>query len=194
MQNYSMDDCRIFFLWLIFKPKQSYWKHLHWLCSFLLGRIYSRSINGYIADRLGRKKVTYYSFGLAEICSLSFYLINDIYIKIFCYFYQLSVLLHASAFNVLFIYSAEMYPTNIRSLAISFFSLSNRFSAGTSPYLLNIFPNLMVIISLLSGVATVTTLFLPESIGYNPGKDVVEREDVWGKITKGKNNKEFEFN
>ena len=71
-----------------------------------------------------------------------------------------------------------MYPTNIRSMAMSFFSLSNRFAAGTTPYLLNVFPNLNLIISLLSCIATLSTMMLPESIGYNSGKDVVERENL----------------
>jgi len=140
------------------------------------GEFLGEVISGYLADLYGRRTVTLYSFSLGSVCSLGFIVFSTNFIKIPLLF--LSVMGIASAFNILYIFTAEMYPTNIKSLAMSFFSITNNLTAATTPYFLIICPDILMFVGLLCAGATITTSFLLESMGYNPGKDVKEKEDL----------------
>lgn len=133
--------------------------------------IFAEIASGFIADKYGRKTTVFYSFLIAFIGNLLF-LFSSYYISLILLF--VSCIGVASAFNVLYIYSAELYPTNVKSLAVSILFLSNRMSAGIVPYLLTIIPNAVLIIAILSGLSVIVVSFLEESLGRNSGTEVPE--------------------
>jgi len=101
---------------------------------------------------------------------------DEMYIKIPMLF--LASMGISSAFNVLYIFSPQYYPTNIRALAISFFSLSNRIAACFVPVFLNMFKNVIFFIGILSGIGAFVVFFLPEVLGFDAGAEVGEKKIV----------------
>jgi MFS transporter, OCT family, solute carrier family 22 (organic cation transporter), member 4/5 len=128
--------------------------------------------SGFLSSSIGRKRTAFFSFALAFIGSLLFCLINLFSLEIIILF--LSAMGVASGFNVLYIYSAELFPTNIKSLSVSVFSLFNRLAGGMIPILLTYTRNITIYISILSLGAVIVVISLPESLGYEPGDEVEE--------------------
>uniref|UniRef100_A0A7E4ZV15 MFS domain-containing protein n=1 Tax=Panagrellus redivivus TaxID=6233 RepID=A0A7E4ZV15_PANRE len=90
----------------------------------------------------------------SQVCSLSFMLLSKIFIQ--------------GAFNVLYIFTSEMYPTVIRNSAVGFNSMIARFGSGLSSYIailsdvtLPVVP--MIIFAIFSLFAGIFVLFLPET-------------------------------
>jgi MFS family permease len=129
-------------------------------------------ISGYLADKYGRKTILFWSFFIASIgCglfSLSFHVLISIpLIFIAC----IGI---ASGFNVLYIYSAELYPTNIKSLAVAVFFVSNRLFAAAVPIILNYINNVVFIIFIFSTISVLIMHLLPETLNTDSGDEVPE--------------------
>ncbi len=77
----------------------------------------------------------------------------------------------------MYIYSPELYPTNIRSLAVKTFLLLNRAAAGLVPFFIAFFSNLTFIIGILCAIAVIVIWQLPESNDIKPGDEVEELKD-----------------
>lgn len=131
--------------------------------------------SGFLSTSIGRKRTALYSFAIAFIGSLVFCLINLFSLEIIILF--ISAMGVASGFNVLYIYSAELFPTNIKSLSVSVFSLFNRLAGGIIPILLTYTRNITIYIAILSLGAVIVVISLPESLGYEPGDEVQELRD-----------------
>jgi OCT family organic cation transporter-like MFS transporter 4/5 len=134
--------------------------------------------SGFLSTSIGRKKTALYSFFIAFIGSLLFCMVDLFSLEIVILF--TAAMGVASGFNVLYIYTAELFPTNIKSLSISVFSLFNRLAGGTIPILLTYTRNITLAISLLSLGAVLVVMTLPESLGYEPGDELEEiRKDIY---------------
>jgi MFS family permease len=131
--------------------------------------------SGYASDFYGRKKTALVSFSLAFIGALLFSFVKFHSLEIiFLFAAAIGV---ASGFNIMYIYSAELLPTNIKSFGVSTFSLFNRLAASIIPILLTYTRNITTPISFLSLGAVLVVLTLPESLEYNPGDEVEEIKD-----------------
>jgi MFS family permease len=136
--------------------------------------------SGAILHYLGRRNTALYSFVLAAISSCLFTFINISWLKIILLF--TSAIGIASGFNVLYVYSPELFPTNVKSLSISVFSLFNRLAASTIPILLTYTSNITLIIGVLSIIASGVAFTLPETLDYNPGNEIKEfKESMYDK-------------
>lgn len=139
------------------------------------GELLAEIISGYLANIYG-KDVVYYSLVLTTVSSIGFSFINNFYVRIPLLF--LSSIGISSGFNVLYIFTPQYYPTNVRALALSFFSLSNRIAAGFVPTFLNFFDNLILIIGILSGIGSILLRLLPDVLDYKSGSDIAEKKIV----------------
>ena len=136
------------------------------------GEFFAEVYSGYLANIYG-KKVLVYSFLISFFSCISFDFSENIYFKIIFLF--LASIGISSAFNLLYIFSPQYYPTNIKSLSGSFFLLSNRIAAGLVPLFLTISDNVVLVIGLLSGIAVILVQYLPEVLNYNSGSEVNEK-------------------
>ena len=139
--------------------------------------------SGAVADKVGRKPTILWSIVLSTFGCAIFPFSSSLYITIPALF--MICIGVASVFNVLYIYSAEMYPTNIKSLALGVFFVFNRIAAGTVPYILTLTPNVVFIIFLMSFGALLVMTIMPETLNKDYGDEVIEvKEDVYEKDKK----------
>jgi MFS family permease len=153
----------------------------------LTGNIYTDAFVTYIAEfiaeigsglaacKFGRKYSTLVSFILATFGSLLFIYIKYWYFDIIFLF--IGVIGIASSFNLLYIYSPELFPTNTKSLAMSVFSTSNRAAGGIIPILLTFTTDITFIISIMSLGAIFVVFTLRESMGFDAGDEIKEIEE-----------------
>jgi MFS family permease len=133
-----------------------------------IAEIYS----GYISQFMGRKNVIMYAFLLSMIGSFGFSFVKIFYIDyVFLFLASIGI---ASAFNVLYIYSTESYPTNIKGLTIGILSLLNRLAASIVPSILVITSQVIPIVGILSFVAYFIMLTMEESLYHDPGDELEE--------------------
>jgi len=85
----------------------------------------------------------------------------------------------AAGFNVLYIYTPELFPTNVKSLSMSLFSIFNRIVAASIPLILTYTSHITFIIFAMSLGAVLVILSLPESLGYTSGDEI---DEIKGKI------------
>lgn len=137
--------------------------------------------SGFASHKYGRRNTALVSFILGTIGAFLFNFVT-LYNWLSILFLFVSAIGVASGFNILYIYSAELYPTNIKSLSISYFSLFNRLAGCIIPFLLTFTRNINLFISILSLGAVLVVLTMPESLGYNAGDEVEElRERMYEK-------------
>jgi MFS family permease len=141
--------------------------------------------SGILADRFGRKTTIFWSIVLSTLGGALFPLSDSLWISVPALFIMCIGV--ASVFNVLYIYSAEMYPTNIKSLAVGIFFIFNRLAAGIVPYILTLMQNVVFIIFLFSCGALFVITFMPETLNLDFGHEVMEVKD--GMYEKNSKNK-----
>lgn len=129
-------------------------------------------ISGIAACKIGRKRASLVSFLIAAISCLLFSYFKTGFIQYIILF--MSAIGIASGFNILYIYTPELFPTNIKSLAISLFSIFNRAAGGIIPILLTYTTNIIFIIFILSTGAVFIIWTMPESMGYDSGDEIEE--------------------
>jgi MFS family permease len=130
--------------------------------------------SGIIADRYGRKPTILISFLIGSSCGLSLIVSNTI---LNCVILFVSCIGVAAAFNILYIYSTELYPTNVKSLAVSVFFVFSRLAATIVPYMLTVFPNVTLLICVSSIIAAFVMVKLPETLGSQIGDEIEEMKD-----------------
>jgi len=135
--------------------------------------------SGYLAFIYGRRRMILYSFSFSVIGLFGFIIITLFSKIIGLMFLFLACLGIASAFNLLYIYSSELYPTNIKGLAINILSLTNRLISCIVPTFIAYFngSSFICILGVLSVFGFLITLQLPESMDFNPGNEVEELEE-----------------
>jgi len=130
-------------------------------------------LSGHLAVLFGRKKVLFYSFLMAGVGSFFIRFFQGILVIQSCMIF-IAAMGVASAFNVLYIYSAELLPTNIKILSLSCYSLFNRLTAGMVPIILTFTTEIVPLIGILSIISSLIMCYLPESMGYDAGNEVEE--------------------
>jgi OCT family organic cation transporter-like MFS transporter 4/5 len=128
--------------------------------------------SGIAADKYGRKFTVFWSFVLASIGCCFFPFFESYIISLPLLF--ISCIGIASAFNVMYIYSAELYPTNIKSLAVSVFFVFNRVAAGTVPFILTLINNVVLFIFVLSVGGFLVVTLLPETLKREVSDEIEE--------------------
>ncbi|KAI6184368.1 hypothetical protein M3Y97_00588600 [Aphelenchoides bicaudatus] len=95
-------------------------------------------------------------YNKSQMFSLFFMLISKVFIQ--------------SAFNILYIFTSELSPTNVRNSALGVYSMIGRIGSGASSYLailsdvtLAVVP--MIIFAIFSLIAGILVIFLPETKG-----------------------------
>jgi OCT family organic cation transporter-like MFS transporter 4/5 len=131
--------------------------------------------SGIAATKFGRKYSTLVSFVLATIGSVLFMYVKYWYFDIIFLF--IGVIGVASAFNLLYIYTPELLPTNTKSLAMSVFSTFNRAAGGVVPILLTYTTDITFIIFAMSLGAVFVVLTLRESMHFDAGDEIKEIEE-----------------
>ena len=132
----------------------------------------------YLINILGRKGIILSSTIVGFICLLilSFFNLNDDYIN---YLSLISKLFWASAYNVLFIYTNELYPTQIRSAGFGFNLMIGCTGSMIFPILLEVFRRYIYIIFLIANSLFVISItFLPETNG-KPLKNYIPEENAF---------------
>ncbi|XP_060770063.1 solute carrier family 22 member 16 [Neoarius graeffei] len=104
----------------------------------------------------------------------------------------------AIAFGLIYLYTCELYPTVIRSLAVGSGSMSCRLGSVVAPfcvYLADIWIYLpQVIVGVLSCIIGVLTLFLPETLGEPLTSTLEEAEALGMKSSKKTRDSEIQMN
>jgi OCT family organic cation transporter-like MFS transporter 4/5 len=132
--------------------------------------------SGWVADRYGRKFTILYGFLIAAIsCAIFPFLKGSLFSMPFIF---ASVIGIASSFNVVYIYTAELYPTNVKSLSVSLFFVTYRLAACTVPYILTIFSNVTFIILIVSSISVFVMTILPDTVNRQPGDEIEELRDA----------------
>ncbi|XP_054752662.1 organic cation transporter protein-like [Lytechinus pictus] len=87
----------------------------------------------------------------------------------------------SASFAILYLYTAELYPTNIRSAAMGMCSMFSRISGILAPLILTLAriwtPLPLVIYGSVSVIAGLLTLFLPETLGQKLPETIEEGEN-----------------
>ncbi|KAG7508069.1 solute carrier family 22 member 16 [Solea senegalensis] len=156
---------------------------------FLAGAVELPSylVGCFAMDRIGRKKTCAPSLLLAGVaCILIIVVPADIYI--------LAIILSmtgkfaiAIAFGLIYLYTCELYPTIIRSLAVGSGSMMCRVGSVVAPfcvYLSDVWIHLpQLIVGILAFIIGVLTLFLPETLGI-PLTTTLEEAEALGRQNK----------
>ena len=147
-------------------------------CSFL-GEISGELSSGFLSGIFGRVKVICVNCFISGISMIIFTLNeSSILINYFCIY--LATMGIASSFNVLFIYTPELFPTPIRGTICGYTYLLSRFGAMVvSPITTNfgIF-NTNILFSVFSFVSGIIMSKMPETLGKDLENEIPELEGI----------------
>ena len=128
-----------------------------------LGELSSELVVGKLADIYGRIKIFKYCFGIGLFGFISYLICAD-YLKFL--FIYISILGFAGFWNIMSIYSPEIFPTKIRNITFSYASFAGRLTPMIVPILTKIMPELIdysfLIAGIISGCLGIT---LEETLG-----------------------------
>lgn len=137
------------------------------------GEMISESSTGYLSGVYGRLNVMKYSAYLGSTCFLLYMFVPHSigFIMIFA-----SMMGYAGIFNVIAVYSPEIFPTPIRGITCSLLLLICRFSPLSVPPLTQIFQDNVNYVFIIAGyISAIFCYFLEESLG-KPLPDVIPEE------------------
>ena len=121
----------IFDLLSYFTPIQNF--TVNYLVIFIIS-ILSQFFVGFVSDVIGRQPILIYSFYISSVSFIIFALTEE-KIGIKKMFFYLSTAASSSSFSVLFIFSAEDFPTCIRGTVIGFLFGISQFTALVGYYI-----------------------------------------------------------
>ena len=137
-----------------------------------ISEIISEMTSGYIADEYGRL-IVLKTAGIGGGVSFILYsLISNPSIRSVLIF--ITSFGFSASFNLVFIYSPEVFPTSIRSTVIGFLFLMSRIGALVVPSLSALFPNPFLIFGLLSIISGYLCFYLEETLGNDILDDIPE--------------------
>ena len=114
-----------------------------------LGELSSELIVGELCDRYGRIKIFKYCFGVGLFGFISYLLCADNLKFLFIY---ISILGFAGFWNIMSIYSPEIFPTKIRNITFSYASFAGRVTPMMVPILTKIMPEIIDYTFLCAGI------------------------------------------
>ncbi|ESN92519.1 hypothetical protein HELRODRAFT_181394 [Helobdella robusta] len=191
LKHFSISGILWFFVTLIYYG-------LSWSTAELSGDRYLNAFyNGFVeipaytiayfaVNRFGRKRpcVVFYIIGGTALFSLTFLTNTENFTVLVC-----STVLNmvgkfgtTGAFGIIFLYSAELFPTNLRSQAVGVCSCMGRVStllASFSTYMARMFPTaLSLSFACMSILSAVLVMFLPET-NHRPLPETIEEIEAW---------------
>lgn len=136
------------------------------------GEIISEIISGYFADEFGRLVVMKSAGFIGGIGFILYELVDNHSIKTLFIF--LTSFGFSATFNVIYIYSPEIFPTSIRSTVMGFLYLISRLGALIVPSVTAIIPHTPILFGLLSIVSSYLCFQLTETLGRDIDDDMPE--------------------
>ena len=128
-----------------------------------LGEFSSELVVGELADRYGRIKIFKYCFIVGTFGFISYLIFPD-YLKFL--FIYISILGFAGFWNIMSIYSPEIFPTKIRNITFSYASFAGRIFPMMVPILTKLMPGIIDYTFLLAGIlAGFLGITLEETLG-----------------------------
>ena len=146
-------------------------------CSFF-GEITGELSSGYLSGIFGRIKIIYINCFISGISLIIFTLADSILINYLCIY--LATMGIASGFNILFIYTPELYPTPIRGTICGYTYLLSRFGAMVvSPITTNfgIF-NTNILFAVFCISSGIIMSKMPETLGKELINEIPELEGI----------------
>ena len=146
-------------------------------CSFL-GEITGELSSGVLSGIFGRIKIMCINCFISGISMIIFTLADSVLINYLCIY--LSTMGIASSYNVLFIYTPELYPTPIRGTICGYTYLLSRFGAMVvSPITTNfgIF-NTNILFAVFSISSGIIISKMPETLGKELANEIPELEGI----------------
>ena len=139
-----------------------------------LGEIISELITGKLADKYGRIFIVLWSCAIGLIGYI-LYLISPSFKFIFVF---IAMIGFAGVFNVISIYTPEIYPTKIRNITSSYTSFISRLSPISIPILTQTFPELIDYTFIFSGIIdALIGMTLEETLGKKLLDIIPEEEE-----------------
>ena len=132
----------------------------------------SELISGYLADKYGRLIVLKSSGFLGGIGFILYFFIENHSIKTMLIF--ITSLGFSATFNVIFIYSPEIFPTSIRSTVMGFLYFISRLGALIVPSVTVIIPKPALLFGILSVISSYLCFNLTETLGKEIEDDMPE--------------------
>lgn len=136
----------------------------------LVGLVFS----GVACLYVNRKTLVFYSFFFSGVFALLHLLVASELLALCMLFAVVSCL--CSAANVIYIYSAECFPTNTRSTALNFFILSERVCSTIVSFVLIFSSDMLGLTAVLCLSCAVMVLLMPDSNGQDTGDELPEYE------------------
>ena len=144
-------------------------------CSFA-GEISGELSSGVLAGIIGRVKMLYIGCFISGISMILYTLLDSILLNYFCIY--LATLGIASAFNILFIYTPELYPTPIRGTICGYAYLLSRFGAMVVSPITSYFGAFTtnILFSCCSIASAIILSKMPETLGKELQNEIPEFE------------------
>ena len=128
-----------------------------------LGELSSELVVGELADRFGRITIFKYCFGIGIFGFVSYLICAD-YLKFL--FIYISILGFTGFWNIMTIYSPEIFPTKIRNITFSYSSFTGRVTPMFVPILTKIMPGIIDYTFLFAGIISgLIGITLEETLG-----------------------------
>jgi len=128
-----------------------------------LGELSSELVVGKLCDKYGRIKIFKYCFIIGAFGFISYLIASDNLKFLFIY---ISILGFAGFWNIMTIYSPEIFPTKIRNITFSYSSFTGRVAPMLVPILTKIMPGIIDYTFLLTGlISGFLGITLEETLG-----------------------------
>ena len=138
-----------------------------------LGELSSELVVGELCDKFGRIKIFKYCFIIGTFGFVSYLIVIDYFKFVFIY---ISILGFAGFWNIMTIYSPEVFPTKIRNITFSYSSFTGRITPMLVPILTKIMPEIIDYTFLFAGVLSgLLGITLEETLGKKIS-DVIPEE------------------
>ena len=134
--------------------------------------IVSEIMSGYLADHYGRLKVLQGSGFMGGLGFILYVLIDNPSIKSILVF--ATSFGFAASFNLIFLYSPEIFPTSIRSTVMGFLYFMSRIGALVVPSVSRIVSKPPLMFGFLSLISSYLCSFLTETLGREIEDDMPE--------------------
>ena len=133
-----------------------------------LGELCSELVVGELCDKYGRIKIFKYCFIIGTFGFISYLIVNDYFKFIFIY---IAILGFAGFWNIMTIYSPEVFPTKIRNITFSYSSFAGRITPMIVPILTKLMPKIIDYTFLFAGILSG---FLGITLEESLGKKIVD--------------------
>ncbi|XP_071955103.1 organic cation transporter protein-like [Antedon mediterranea] len=134
-----------------------------------------------LLKRLGRKRVICIFMSIGGVVLLSTTVIKDYKVPVLV-FAMIGKLCITASYGIVYLYSAELYPTTVRNIGLGFSSICARVGGVSAPYILLIGDYTSIVMPLIlfgaqSLLAGILILLLPETQNQNLPDNIKEADE-----------------